>query len=301
MEKTKEEIRKIADNHMLDEIRFIDAENIEPKEVFKDRQPTDLMPDAKSLIISSVYVGGFYLPDEDLDVHAKMSRLTLSGFYFNVVDPLKPICEYLISKGFKAIIYDGLLEDNCVPLKPSAVKAGLGWIGKNTLLLNQKYGSFQALGAIITDADLSEVYKIEGDHCGSCTSCISNCPTKALEPRQLNRSICLSNLLEEDGMPETIESIPQNYFFECDLCQEACPWNKTHLSKPLKTRIGNTFTSQKELLNLFRFDVLLNMDEDTYNKKILPLLTGVNLSYDLFKRNVRLAYNNKHINEYKNG
>lgn len=295
MEQIKEKLKQIAEDHMIDEIRFIDSEALEPRELFCGRQPKDLMPDAKSLIITSVYIGGFQLPDEDPDEHGRVSRLTLSGFYWNVVEPLKPLRDYLISQGYKAVIYDGLLEENCVPLKPAAVKAGLGWAGKNTLLVNKKYGSFQALGGIITDADLAEVCPVEEDHCGSCTSCIDICPGKAIESRGLNRSKCLSNLLEEGNMPETIREMQDNYFFECDICQEACPWNKKHLKEPLRTKPSDTFTCKEELIELFRFDSLLNMDEDTYNKKILPLLTGVKLPYSLFQRNVKLAYHYKHF------
>ncbi|HYE68158.1 MAG TPA: 4Fe-4S double cluster binding domain-containing protein [Anaerovoracaceae bacterium] len=297
MEQIKEKLKQIAEDSMISEIRFIDADALEPRELYLGRQPKDLMPDAKSLIVSSVYIGGFRLPAEDSDEHGRLSRLTLSGFYWNVVDPLKPLQDYLISQGYEAIIYDGILEENCVPLKPAAVKAGLGWQGKNTLLVNKKYGTFQALGGIITNADLSEVYPREEDHCGSCLACADSCPANAIENRKLDRSKCLSNLLEEDDMPETIKEMPDNYFFECDICQEACPWNRQHLIQPLKTKINDTFTCQEELLELFHFDSLLNMDEDTYNKKVLPLLTGVDLPYRLFRRNVELAYRYKHNEE----
>lgn len=290
MDDIKEKLRQIAGDNMLDEIRFIDAGDLEPIEMFKGRQPGDLMPDAKSLIITSVYIGGFRLPDEGAQERGRMSRLTLSGFYWNVVDPLRPLQDYLVSQGYQAIIYDGILEDNCIPLKPAAMKAGLGWQGKNTLLINKKYGSFQALGAIITDADLAEVYPIEEDHCGSCTACAASCPGSALDNRNLDRRKCLSNLLEEENMPESVSEMPDNYFFECDICQEACPWNRKHLASPMQTGILDTFTSSNELMELFRFDTLLSMDEAAYKEKILPLLTGVNLSYDLFRRNVMLAY-----------
>ncbi|MBR0597740.1 epoxyqueuosine reductase [Sinanaerobacter chloroacetimidivorans] len=290
MQQIKDEVRRLAKNNRIEEIRFIDAEDLEPKELFYDRQPKVLLPGAKSLILSSIYIGGYRLPDNGSRIYARTSRLTLSGFYFNIVEPLKPIQEYLQSKGYEAIVYDGFLEDYCVPLKPAAVKAGLGWIGKNTLLLNKKYGSFQALGGIITNADLAECYEIEADHCGSCTACINGCPTKSLEPRKLHRSTCLSHLLEEEEWPEEISSVPQNYFFECDICQEACPWNKKHIQLPLKGSIGSDFTEQEELLELFRYDTLLKMDEKTYQDKILPLLTGFQLPYSLFQRNVRLAY-----------
>jgi epoxyqueuosine reductase len=294
MKEIKDKLKQIADENMISEIRFIDAEALEPLELFEGRQPKDMMPDAKSLIISSIYIGGFRLPEEDPDEYGRMSRLTLSGFYWNVVDPLKPLKDYLISQGYQAMIYDGLLEENCVPLKPAAVKAGLGWQGKCTLLISPKYGSFQALGGIITDADLAEVYPKEANRCGDCSACVDSCPGNALEPSGLNRSKCLSNLMEEDGMPETVREIPDNYFFECDICQDACPWNRKHLAEPLNTKLLDTFSHQKELMELFRFDALLNMNEAEYRERILPLLTGVELPFELFRRNVGLAYNYKH-------
>lgn len=294
MEQIIDQLKQIADEQMINEIRFIDAEALEPQDLFVGRQPKDLMPEAKSLIVSSIYIGGCRFPETNAEEYGRVSRLTFAGFYWNVVEPLKPLRDYLISQGYQAIIYDGIEEDNCVPLKPAAVKAGLGWQGKNTLLVNKKYGSFQALGGIITDADLAERYTPEEDHCGGCTKCINSCPGNALENRRLDRSKCLSNLLEEDNMPESVKEMPDNYFFECDICQDACPWNRNHLSEPLKTNLGDTFTSQEELLELLRFDTLLSMDEDTYKEKILPLLTGFNLPYNLFRRNVKLAYNHKH-------
>jgi epoxyqueuosine reductase len=294
MEQIKDRLKEIAEENMLSEIRFIDAEALEPKDLFAGRQPKELMPDAKSLIVASIYIGGFRLPDAEPDEHGRMSRLTLSGFYWNVVEPLKPLQEYLISQGYKAVIYDGLLEENCVPLKPAAVKAGLGWQGKCTLLISKKYGSFQALGGIITDADIAEIYPAEDVLCGGCTACIDSCPGNAIGPGGLNRSKCLSNLLEGENMPEAVGEMQDNYFFECDICQEACPWNKRHLQKPLETKFSDTFKGREELLELFRFDSLMNMEEAEYNQKIVPLLTGVELSYDLFQRNVKLAYNYKH-------
>jgi len=161
------------------------------------------------------------------------------------------------------------------------------------LLLSREYGSFQALGGIVTNADLAEEYPLEAPRCGKCTACVSVCPGNAVEPQGLNRSKCFSNLLEEDAMPDTVGEMPDNYFFECDICQDVCPWNRKHLSEPLKTAFGDTFTNKDGLLELFRFETLLSMDEDAYNEKILPLLTGVKLPYELFRRNVRLAWNGR--------
>ncbi len=76
MEQIKDRLREIAEENMLSEIRFIDAEPLEPQELFAGRQPKDLMPDAKSLIVTSIYIGGFRLPDAEPDEHGRMSRLT---------------------------------------------------------------------------------------------------------------------------------------------------------------------------------------------------------------------------------
>lgn len=290
MEQVKNKLKQIAEDNMISEIRFIDAGALEPTELFRSRQPKDILPDARSIVIAGVYIGDFRLKVEDSDLYGRMSRLTLSGFYWNVVDPLKPLRDCLIAQGYDAVICDGLAEEDGIPLKAAAVRAGLGWQGRNTLLISRKYGSFLALGGIITNADLAERYPVEENQCGSCNSCITICPGNAIGSGGLDRAKCLSNLLEEEGMPDSITEMPDNYFFECDICQDTCPWNRKHLKEPLKTKISETFTQQEELLELFRFESLLNMDADTYEKKILPLLTGVKLSYPLFQRNVRLAY-----------
>ena len=108
MEQIKDTLKQIAAQNMINEIRFIDAESLEPRDLFKGRQPKDLMPEAKSLIVSGIYIGGFRFPEECSDEYGRMSRLTLSGFYWNIVEPLKPLRDYLIAQGYQAIIYDGI-------------------------------------------------------------------------------------------------------------------------------------------------------------------------------------------------
>ena len=287
----KKHIELLAQEALIDEVRYIDAEDLEPKELFQGRQPRDLLPKAKSIILFSVYIGAFHFEDWAPETYAKTSRLALSGFYFNVAEPLKPIKEFLISRGLQAVICDGSQETNCIPLKNAAVKAGLGWIGKNTLLINRKYGSWQALGAILTDTDLSEEYLLEKNLCGTCTACISACPLHGLnKPGQLDRSGCLSSLLEEDDVPEEVQYIKQNYVLECDICQEKCPWNKTHIHNPMDTPMGRTFTNKTELLELFKYEELLKMSESDYLTKMVPNLSGFSLPYEIIRRNLKLAY-----------
>jgi epoxyqueuosine reductase len=106
--------------------------------------------------------------------------------------------------------------------------AGLGWIGKHSLLLNRRHGSWFFIGVIITDLALEADSPVK-DYCGDCTRCVDACPTKAILPgRVVDASRCISYLTMEnrDGrIPEEFRGRMQNWVFGCDICQEVCPWN----------------------------------------------------------------------------
>ena len=108
-----------------------------------------------------------------------------------------------------------------------AVAAGLGWIGKNTLLINRKMGSWLFLGEILTDMDLMPD-SFETDHCGTCTRCIDACPTQALTPYELKATQCISywTLEQKSEFSEYQKNNLGNHLAGCDICQEVCPWNR---------------------------------------------------------------------------
>ena len=110
-----------------------------------------------------------------------------------------------------------------------ARRSGLGWMGKNTLLISPAKGSWFFLGEIIIDLELTYDLPIK-DHCGTCRRCIEACPTQAISPEGylMDGSKCISYLTIElkNEIPPSFEGLMENWVFGCDICQQVCPWNR---------------------------------------------------------------------------
>lgn len=194
----------------------------------KRTDPTLLVPGAKTVI--SV-LASYYHPDQRYSIGNKkdplIAKYALGRDYHKVLKKkLNTLFDY-IKKEIGNV--DGRVFVDSAPVldKAWAVRAGLGWIGKNSNLLNKEVGSFFLIGELILDLDLSYDAP-QTDHCGSCTQCMDACPTNAIyEPYRVDASKCISYwTIEHKGdIPEHMHSGMENWVFGCDICQDVCPWN----------------------------------------------------------------------------
>ena len=291
-----DEISRLVDSTGIDALGFAEASPFSNYALrdSRRRDPKISLPNAKTIIVAGIYIGGLTLPAWKNPMYGRTSRLYLSGFFLDVVKPLEPIAAYLREEGFQAVVCDSSSDEGSIlPLKLAAVRAGLGWQGKHSLLISRKYGTFLALGGIITDAVLAHNTELEPNRCRECDRCRQACPMGALDqPYVLDRKKCLSNSLQVEELPEEAQVIMGNRVADCEICQEACPWNKKHLSHPLDTAMTKKFQRQmKAWEEFFYLPHLAELSEKEYIETLGRLNTGI--PYEFFHRNVLIALENE--------
>lgn len=159
---------------------------------------------------------------------AYISRYALGRDYHKLMRPRLEKFARAIAELTGPLGYRAFVDSAPVLEKALAEKAGLGWIGKHTVLINRHAGSWFFLGEILIDAPLPVDHEVSA-HCGSCTACIDICPTQAIVgPQQLDARRCISYLTIElrGSIPEELRPLLGNRVFGCDDCQLICPWNR---------------------------------------------------------------------------
>ena len=193
--------------------------------------PKYIFPECKSILVLAVnyYQGEFLGPGTD-GTSGKVARYAWGKDYHTVLlKRLQELMSFLESVAGRSVNYRLYVDTGPLLERELAQRAGLGWIGKNTMLINHEIGSWTLLAEAMLDLWLPPDEPYVDDRCGSCTLCIDACPTDAImsEPRRIDSNRCISYLtIEHKGaIPADKRAGLEDWVFGCDICQDVCPWN----------------------------------------------------------------------------
>ncbi len=243
----------------------------------KRLNPALLVPGAKSVIVVLLN----YFPVQNLKLrHYKISKYAYGQDYHLVIKKRLWQLLELINRQIEPARGRAFTDSAPLLEKALAVRAGLGWIGKNSLLLTRR-GSFFFIGELVIDLELAYDTPYVKSHCGNCTACIDACPAGALvEPYVLDARKCISYLtIEKRGEFENPVKL-DGWVFGCDVCQDVCPWNK----KAIPTAIDE-FSPKPDLAGLT--DERLESLTKQEFKKVFKGTPVERAKYEGFMRNVK--------------
>jgi epoxyqueuosine reductase len=181
--------------------------------------PESLLPGARSVVSAAL---SYYAPGPDPEPgEGRLPRYTWSDRYAELREKLEQLGERIGGE------YRVLVDENQHVDREGAARAGVGFYGKNTLLITRRHGSWVVLGTVVTTAEIERSAPLDLD-CGSCTRCIDACPTGALDdPGVLDATKCLSYWSQAPGsVPPAYREEMGSYVYGCDICQDVCPWNR---------------------------------------------------------------------------
>jgi epoxyqueuosine reductase len=193
----------------------------------KRLDPTLLVPGAKSIVVVLLN----YFPHQ-LQTGSGIPILSKyaygKDYHLVIKERLQQLYNFIDTE--IAAVEGRIFTDSAPVLERAwAVQSGLGWIGKNGLLLNKTLGSFFFIGELIIDLELEYDQPFENEYCGNCTQCLNACPTKALvKPYTLDARRCISYLTIElkEVVPDEFKPFMTKRAYGCDICQDVCPWNQ---------------------------------------------------------------------------
>ena len=213
----------------------------------KRLDPRLLFPGAKSVVSLLL---NYYTDEHQVEGAPKISKYAYgTDYHFVIKEKLKQLFQ-ILQEEIGEINGRVFVDSAPVMDKAWAGRSGLGWMGKNTNLINKKVGSFFFIAEMILDLKLDYDTPVT-DHCGTCTACIDACPTEALTPYNIDASRCISYLTIElkDQIPSEFQNKMDDWSFGCDICQDVCPWNR--FSKPHSEPL---FEPRSELLEFTKKD-----------------------------------------------
>ncbi|MBE0538144.1 MAG: tRNA epoxyqueuosine(34) reductase QueG [Ignavibacterium sp.] len=233
------------------------------KNPHKRKDVKEILPNAKSIISLAL---NYYIPDNYTNEKdkGKVSRYAWGKDYHLVIwqklDELETMLKEIDSE-FESISY---VDTGPVMDKAWAVRAGIGWMGKHTNVINPEIGSWFFIATLITNYEFDYSVLI-ADHCGICTACIDACPTKAIVQEYVvdaNKCISFQTIENKNEIPIELKGKFDNWIFGCDICQDVCPWNQKF---SIATSIKEFYPNNKELT----YDEVMKLDNVSFNERFV--------------------------------
>jgi epoxyqueuosine reductase len=250
--------------------------------------PTLLVPGSKTVV--SV-LASYYHPSHEKQIGVKeepiIAKYAHGRDYHKVLKKkLKKLFQFTedLLGGLEGRIF---VDSAPVLDKVWAQRAGLGWIGKNSNLLNKDIGSFFFIGEMIIDAELSYDTPV-ADHCGSCTNCLDACPTNAIyEPYRVDATKCISYLTIElkEEIDKQYQTDIENWIYGCDICQDVCPWNSKSVIAQFEDLHPRDYVVERDLD--FWKNLTPKQYDDTFEGSAIR-----RAKFDKFKSNVDIVSKN---------
>jgi epoxyqueuosine reductase len=219
--------------------------------------PDELLPEARSLVVVGASYGGRDPQSADNRARGHVARYARGADYHDVMKAgLDDLAVFVRELGGEQTRTRVFVDSSPLPERAAAVRAGLGFVGKNTNLLTAQAGSWLLLGALLTTLVLEPDPPMDRD-CGRCRLCLDACPTGALpEPFVLDANRCISYLtIEHRGsIPRDLRPQIGEHVFGCDVCQDVCPWNRADRGSGWPELSGDMDAGRPLLADLLALD-----------------------------------------------
>ncbi len=266
---------------------------VRPDTLVKRQNPRALMPECKTVIcLAYPYPNANnYLYKGDVNIGRVASYAWLPDYHITLPAKIDELMHKVVQSAEMPFAYKSFTDSAPILERELAQRAGLGWIGKNSCLINPENGSFFLLAEVFTDLVLEPDDPFEFDRCGGCTRCVEACPTRCIQPdRTIDSRKCISYLtIEKKGqIPMELREQVGGWVFGCDICQTVCPWNKPRIGIESKIEKGS---SELRIVDLIEG---LSMSKSNFNTHFAdsPILRAKHTG---FVRNVVITAGNKKL------
>ncbi len=199
-----------------------------PDAITRRADARQLLPGAKSVVVVAMN----YWPGQASAGPGLVARYAWRpDYHYVIADKLGQLAAWVEAEVGQPVAHKVCVDTSAILEREWAARAGLGWIGKNAMLINPRFGSWLLLGELLLDLDLNPNLSPNPipDHCGTCTRCIQACPSGCILPhRALDANRCISYLTIESraNIPAELNASIGQWVFGCDICQQVCPWNR---------------------------------------------------------------------------